>query len=146
MLGLHAFLMKFIKNRYEIARIHPFDLPVHSFDLPVQLIRPKLSHIIRNKFSKRMIILESNVRLLTWLGVYPAEENASLWRKRAYRAFSVMVFASNLFGFLSSASFLMKYGTADLEIGSSPDGWMRKRVIHNCDYATLTIQNYLRYQ
>lgn len=62
-----------------------------------------------------MKILETNIGILTWLGVYSAEENESLWKKRAYKAFSLMVFVINVFGLTSSTLFFIQIATVDLE-------------------------------
>lgn len=62
-----------------------------------------------------MIALKSNRRVLTWLCIYPADENTSEWQKRAHVAFSVFVFGLNLFACGASAVYFIKYASDDLE-------------------------------
>lgn len=61
-----------------------------------------------------MIVLETNRRVLTWLCIYPADENTSKWQKRAHIAFSAFVFAANIFVFGASCIYFYKYASADL--------------------------------
>lgn len=69
-----------------------------------------------NKFDKlKMIPLNTNRQMLTWLCIYPTDENESQSKKLMYILFSVVVFASNLFGMAASGCYFLRYKSDSLE-------------------------------
>lgn len=62
-----------------------------------------------------MVPLKANRRVLAWFCVYPPEENASKWKKRAYISFAVYAVAINLITCASDAAFFFKFVSIDLE-------------------------------
>lgn len=62
-----------------------------------------------------MIPLRTNRRVLTWFCVYPPEENATKWQKRAYIAFAVYALTLNSVSCVSDAAFFFKFVSTDLE-------------------------------
>lgn len=62
-----------------------------------------------------MVPLKANRRVLAWFCVYPPEENASKWKKRAYISFAVYAVAINLITCASDAAFFFKFVSVDLK-------------------------------
>lgn len=62
-----------------------------------------------------MIALKTNREVLRWLCVYPAEENASKWKKGIYAAFGAFILCTNSFAFGASTVYFLRNTSNDLE-------------------------------
>lgn len=62
-----------------------------------------------------MTPLETNRLILTWLCVYPADENATELHKILRLLFGIGVFVANLLVFIASIVFLVKFASIDIE-------------------------------
>lgn len=63
----------------------------------------------------KMIPLNTNRQMLTWLCIYPSAENESRSKKMVYIIFSVFIFASNLFGMATSGCYFLRNKSESLE-------------------------------
>lgn len=65
--------------------------------------------------TKRIAPLQTTRCVLTWLYLYPADQNTNKWKKLAYIIVSLIVFIVNVCGLAASVAFFMKFVSTDLE-------------------------------
>lgn len=65
-------------------------------------------------FVKKMIAFQENRRIFTWLCVYPAHENTTEWKMRAYYAAAASAFLVNVYSVITSAAYFYRFASADL--------------------------------
>lgn len=77
----------------------------------------KRAKFIKNirRINSKMTPLETNRRILTWLCIYPVNENASEQHKILRSLFGIGVFVANLMVFIVSIVFLVKFASTDIE-------------------------------
>lgn len=60
--------------------------------------------------------LVTNQLVLTWLCVFPANEETSKWKKLAYVTLTFVTIVSMMCAIVGSVAFLMEYASADLKL------------------------------
>lgn len=59
--------------------------------------------------------LESNQRVLVWLGGFPLDKSAGKWTKVTYIAFTLSVIIAHLLSVMGSTVFIQRHKSIDLE-------------------------------
>lgn len=102
-------LFNFSSNRI-VRKIIKFEINL-STTVKRKLISKRHFFYLNNK----MRSLKTNQQVLTWLCVFPPEKCVSTWKRIADIAFTLIIVVGQLLCVISSASFIWKYVSTNLE-------------------------------